>query len=42
MKKIIFAVVALVLFSSFAFGQWEYVKDFAKKMLRDPVFGRSG
>ena len=30
MKKVILAVVALVLFSSFAFGQWEYVKDFAK------------
>ena len=30
MKKAILAVVALVLFSSFAFGQWEYVSDFAK------------
>jgi len=28
MKKVIYSVVALLLFSGFAFGQWEYVEDF--------------
>jgi len=31
MKKVLFTILALVLFSSFAFGQWEYVKDFVAK-----------